>query len=340
MSPIDEAGPRPARPASGDDDFRFPQLACPECRRPLGALSAAADGLVCPGCGRRWSRSESTGTVDFRDLTVAQRRFLEEYEQVRIAEGRGEGGVERARDLPWPGAEMRFAWEWWQRAASYDCLLDVLRARAGAVSLRVLDLGAGVGWLSRRLAFEGHRPLAIDLSDHARVGLGVAARLGADREAPFDCLLADFDRLPLVAARADVVVFNASLHYAPEPASSLREALRVMATGGSLVIMDSPVYRSPEAGRAMVQARRSAFEARYGFASDALGSREYLLESDLPRWAEAFSLRWARPGPRRGWSWRFHRLRRRLQSGRESADLPLLVGRRVAEAEPEAGPGA
>ena len=44
-------------------------------------------------------------------------------------------------------------------------------------ALRILDLGAGNGWMSYRLALQGHLPIAVDLLTNDRDGLGAAFAL-------------------------------------------------------------------------------------------------------------------------------------------------------------------
>src|SRR5437868_5658951 len=56
-------------------------------------------------------------------------------------------------------------------------------------SLRILDLGAGNGWLANRLAERGHRVIAVDLLDDPLDGLGAARHYAA----AFSALLAEFD---------------------------------------------------------------------------------------------------------------------------------------------------
>lgn len=92
-------------------------------------------------------------------------RFASEYAAVRRAEGRDAITVDDLRALPWPGPDTPMAWEWLIRSASYEVVLDgVLRARPASDEAmpRALDLGAGVGWLSHRLAWEGWHALALE----------------------------------------------------------------------------------------------------------------------------------------------------------------------------------
>src|SRR5271165_1949091 len=95
--------------------------------------------------------------------------------------------------------------------------------------LHILALGADNGWLARRLSARGHLVAAIDLSDHPTDGLGACRHYG---ELSFITFQTSFDRLPFASGQADLVVFDASLHYAVEAGQTLGEALRVLHSGG------------------------------------------------------------------------------------------------------------
>jgi SAM-dependent methyltransferase len=298
----------------------WPELACPDCR-PAVPLSAERDArLGCPNCRRGFD--SLAGLRDFRPQEPRFRQFLDEYEAVREAEGRGSASATPVAELPWARPGDPQAWEWYIRAASFD-LLQAQLPSFGESCLRVLDLGAGTAWLSHRLSLLDHRPVAIDLSAHPRHGLAAAEAL----EPGFPRLLADYDRLPLADGQADLAIFNASLHYSPDLQGSLLEARRVLRPAGAVIVMDSPIYRSQAAGERMVAARKEDYLRRYGFASDALGAREFLLASELLDLGRACALEWTWMQAEYGLSWRLHRLRRRLATGRESAEFALLVGR-------------
>ena len=55
---------------------------------------------------------------------------------------------------------------------------------------------------------------------------------------------------------------------------SLREQVTLLQQQpeGEIVIMDSPLYRDPASGLAMVAEREEHFERRYGFRSDSIAS--------------------------------------------------------------------
>jgi ubiquinone/menaquinone biosynthesis C-methylase UbiE len=124
--------------------------------------------------------------------------------------------------------------------------------------IRVLDLGAGCGWLSHRLASLGHSVVAVDLQDDELDGLGACRYYSA----PFTAVQADIDALPFAPAQFDLAVFEGSLHYSADPIATLAEAKRMLAPGGVLAVMDSPMFVRERDGRAMVerQARQMEFE--------------------------------------------------------------------------------
>lgn len=317
---------------------------CPDCGALLeikvGPESPMPCPVACSRCGRDFARVE--GLADLRpaaDLAML-RRFADEYAAVRRAEGRDAIGRADLRALPWPGPRTPMAWEWLIRAVSYETFLDrVLRPMvADGKAPRVVDLGAGVGWLSHRLAWEGCRALALDVCPDPQVGLGAARDLldlrapdgdGPSATGSMTLALADFNHLPISDACVDLVVFNAALHYSPNLAASLGEAARVLAPGGLVAVLDSPFYVDPSAGRAMATARQASFRERFGFASDARGSVEFLTRDALAAAGSASCLTWRYLTPHHGWRWNLRRAWRQLRLGRESASFPVALAQRT-----------
>jgi SAM-dependent methyltransferase len=222
--------------------------------------------------------------------------FRRDYGAHRAAEGRGHQGGELLQ-LPYLRSGP-LARQWRVRARTFDAFLRrVVRPMALSAGrpLRILDLGAGNGWLSHRLARQGHSCAAIDIRDDAVDGLGAAAPLL--REVPFDCLIASFDDLPLPADSADLAVFNASLHYATDLAAVLAEAARVVRPGGTVSILDSPFYSRGSDGAAMVAEKHGTAHARFGDRAGtllALPFIEYLTRERLDRASAALGLAWRR----------------------------------------------
>jgi ubiquinone/menaquinone biosynthesis C-methylase UbiE len=98
---------------------------------------------------------------------------------------------------------------------------------------RLLDVGCGTGALLREAA--SRRPEA------ALVGVDLSTpmlREAAARRTPATLVAADAARLPLPDACVDAVVSASSFHYWPDPLAGLREAARVLAPGGRIVLTD------------------------------------------------------------------------------------------------------
>jgi SAM-dependent methyltransferase len=260
---------------------------------------------------------------------VALGQFVREYRTVRRAEGWGSRDPEYYRALPYRDLSGRHAGIWRIRARSFDTFLDkVLRPleRAGD-PLRIVDLGAGCGWLAYRLNRRGHRVLAVDLLDDPLDGLA-ATRLYASDRMPHR-VLAEFDCLPLASDNQDLAIFNASLHYSTDYCRTLREALRVLRPRGTLVILDSPMYSDPTSGARMVQEREAQFLAKYGFASNAVAGEHYLTPERLSALGSELGLQWETYRPRLDIRSFLSRTLGGLRARREPARFPVVVGIRL-----------
>jgi SAM-dependent methyltransferase len=193
---------------------------------------------------------------------IALERFATEYARHRAEEGRGYTTKHLLR-LPYletgPHAE-----QWKVRARTFDAFMErLLRPEAKRLRrpLDVLDLGAGNGWLSYRVALEGHYALALDIRSDGVDGLGASAPFRRQTQG-MKCIVSPFDAIPLPSARTDIALFNASLHYATDLAIVLREAVRVTRPGGLVAILDSPFYAREADGIAMVAEKRHRFGER------------------------------------------------------------------------------
>jgi SAM-dependent methyltransferase len=132
-------------------------------------------------------------------------------------------------------------------------------------------------------------------------GLGAAAGYLERSPGLFKRVAASFDALPLPAACFDLVVFNASLHYALDLPRVLAESRRVLVPGGRLVILDSPFYSRGEDGDAMVAEKRREGQARFGGRADVLLDPPFIEYLTVQRLAEA--------SHGLGIGWRRHRVR-------------------------------
>lgn len=192
---------------------------------------------------------------------IALELFASEYARHRAQEGRGYSG-EQLFQLPHLKTGPHIA-QWAVRARTFEafmkCVLRPTAMKEGR-ALAVLDLGAGNGWLSYRVALEGHHAFALDIRTDGVDGLGASAPLR--RQAPgMDCIVAPFEAVPLPPGTIDVALFNASLHYATNLRQVLCEAIRVTRRGGHIAILDSPFYARESDGLAMVSEKRRRFGA-------------------------------------------------------------------------------
>jgi SAM-dependent methyltransferase len=193
---------------------------------------------------------------------IALEQFAGEYARYRAEEGREYSG-EQLFQLPHLKIGPH-ATQWKIRARTFDAFVArVLRPAAAKLgrSLTVLDLGAGNGWLSYRVALEGHEAIAVDIRNDAVDGLGASGPFRC-RAPKMECIVAPFDAIPLPASSADIAVFNASIHYATDLGSVLREAMRVTRPGAQIAILDSPFYDREADGEAMIAEKRERFGER------------------------------------------------------------------------------
>ncbi len=256
-------------------------------------------------------------------------RFRRDYGAHRAAEGRGYSG-EELLGLPYV-TQGRWAKQWSVRARSFDAFVArvvVPLRRAAGRPLQVLDLGAGNGWLSYRLALAGDECTAIDIRDDDIDGLGAAAAL--QRHAPFACVPASFDALPVADGVADLAIFNAALHYATDLAATLREAARAVRSGGRLVILDSPFYARAIDGAAMVAEKHAQSVSRFGARADtllALPFIEYLTTERLAAASAPLGLTWHRQHVRYPLWYEARPLLARLRGQRRPSRFDLWAAR-------------
>ena len=299
------------------------RLRCPRC-------GARAADDACLACGFRF-RQQEDGIVDALPPESRARlaKFVAEYEGIRAAEGRGSGNADYYLALPYRDLSGRDPPQWRIRARSHDYLVRHLLPRGFREdACTVIDLGAGNGWMSHRLALAGCRPCAVDLAVNHSDGLGAARHYLACLPTPFPRFRASFDRLPFDDAQFDVAVFNASFHYCRDGAATLREALRCVKPGGSVIISDTPWYPREDDGRRMLAERRLDFMARHGTSGDALDAIGFLTDARLEAMARALGIRWEVHRPWYGTAWALRPLFAALRRRRAPSRFRLYVARR------------
>ena len=320
LSPIHASG-RPVTPSL--------ELQCPVCRQRLRrSFSLPQPG--CVACG--FTIYEVNGIwhalPPFRESSF--RRFVQEYETVRAQEGRGSSSADYYLALPFDDLTGRNVWQWQIRARTFRFLEKNLLRKielSCPMGCDVLDVGAGNGWLSYRLAMRGHRPVAVDLLDNDTDGLAAARHYFPRLAHSFPRFKAEMDSLPFSGAQFDIVIFNASFHYSVNYQRTLKEARRCLRPGGHLIIADSPFYRREESGQEMLQEKRATFERRFGFRSDSTPSCEYLTPAILSDLATKLALEWNTYRPWYGINWALRPVKARLMRRREPSKFYLLHAR-------------
>lgn len=229
-------------------------MRCPTCE-----TATPADQPVCPA---GHVLEDDAGVI--RLLPPDLRAEVETLE-AHVAAWRREQGrraLPRSalRDLPFGDAVAGDA-EWKLRRADLRLVRRLLRGRVGAAGgpLRVLDIGAWNGWLSARLASDGHAVTALDL-------FAGPDALGARHLMPGRWRAVQADPLDpgRLGERFDVVILDRCLAFQPDPATAVRAAAGVTEPGGLVISTGIAVSGDPELARLRLEAERLAFRARYG----------------------------------------------------------------------------
>jgi ArsR family transcriptional regulator len=100
---------------------------------------------------------------------------------------------------------------------------------------RIVDLGCGNGRLARRFAATGNIVTGIDSSEEQ---IRLARAEPASSGAPVEYRISPMENTGLPGEGFDVAVLSQSLHHAAEPAAAVREAFRLLAPGGRVLILD------------------------------------------------------------------------------------------------------
>src|SRR5215831_956704 len=184
---------------------KYIRLRCPECTASLAAMADHALGqahgpIPCSVCSAAFVQDKGIWLALRQDRRRYFQRFMQDYEIVRRADGRGSEDPAFYLSLPY-------------RDRTYRCIERKILPTISGKPLSILDLGAGNGWLSYRLASLGHRPIAVDLQTNVFDGLGAAVHYHGVLPTVFPRFQAEIDRLPFETGQFDCAIFNASFHY-------------------------------------------------------------------------------------------------------------------------------
>ncbi|WP_433972529.1 class I SAM-dependent methyltransferase [Tunturiibacter lichenicola] len=308
-------------------------LQCPRCSGWIGHLpktNAADTTFVCSDCCLKLECEQGIWRSLLPERADHFSRFIRDYQFIRSAENRGSADAEYYFNLPYRDLSGSNSQQWAIRAKTFlyikRNILPSLRPSLKR-SLKILDLGAGNGWMSYRLALDGHSPVAVDLLTNDRDGLGAAAHYRKHLPTLFPRFQAELDTLPFTDDEFDLVIYNASFHYSENYEKTVAEALRCTCAGGTVLIADTPWYSNEESGEQMVAERRLVFTERYGFPSDGLKSLEYLTDQRLQRTEACFGIRWQTLTPNYGVRWSMRPLLAKLRGKREPSRFRIYTAK-------------
>ena len=232
-------------------------LRCPGCFRSIGYLQQAEAAVVdCSACGLRLSCERGIWRALLPDRILRYARFINDYQSIRASEGRGSAESDYYLALPYRDLSGLLSSQWAIRARTFRYIERKLLPRVASLTktrLRILDLGAGNGWMSYRLQSHGHSPVAVDLLTNNQDGLGAATHYTEQLGSLFPRVQAELDNLPFADSQFDLAIFNASFHYSENYEKTLAEALRCVRNGGMVVIADSPWYGDEWSGLRMLE---------------------------------------------------------------------------------------
>ena len=120
--------------------------------------------------------------------------------------------------------------QWWEPRGGFAMLHWIAAARAAHLPPgpgRLLDVACGGGLMAPHVAAAGYEHVGVDLG---------APGLVRAREHGVRPVRADAGQLPFADGVFDVVVAGEVLEHVPEPGLVVREACRVLRSGGTLVI--------------------------------------------------------------------------------------------------------
>lgn len=323
-------------------------FSCPRCSIALPTWTSGAQ--ACAKCSTTFELRDGIYRFLLPERLRELQPFLDQYRAVREKDGYRSRSPDYYCSLPQVDANDSQAEIWRIRQKTFNSLcrfilprfnrcpppepveggglrpFDKLRAQPASRDLMILDLGAGNGWLSHRLAALGHPCAAVDWFDDAEDGLG------ASRHYPVEFLRvqADFDQLPFAPGapgQFDLVIFNASLHYSPNVPATLERAAHLLTPGGALVIMDSPIFHSTKSGRQMLAEKEDNFRKRYGITEVVRSGVGYLTLGELAQAGQKLRKELQFIPSRGGWRWETRRLLAALKNGRESARFGLVFYR-------------
>jgi SAM-dependent methyltransferase len=263
-------------------------------------------GIECPDCLMVLGNERGI----WRALSPQQLKYYQSFlaaHQIGTNEGQNPPDAEFYLALPFKDLHNRNQRHWRNKARAFryleDMILPPIEAEHDNQPLLVLDLGAGNGWLSYRLALRSHYPIAIDLLADSIEGLGAASHYLQQLSKLFPRFQADMDHLPFASGQFDCAIFVESLQYSRNCHATLSEVIRCLRPGGTLLIANPRCCNEKKPSEEQINGRHGQIVQPYGTASGSPGYDEDLLDQDIVHAGRALRVSWRVHEPRDASRW-------------------------------------
>lgn len=229
------------------------RLLCPDCRLPFALQDDFSDwdqgAVACPA-GHPFR--VQAGVLELLDAPLARTLdgFLSSFGALRADEQRRLTDPALYPLLP-DAPAVRGEFEWRLRRYDLAVALDVCGRGAPR---RILDLGAWNGWLSNRLAEQGHEVTAIDYFVDPFDGLQ-ARQFYRTR---WRAVQMNLEELAVLNEQYDAVIVNRCLQFYADPPAYAEQVRQKVAPGGVALLTGLAFLRDPSqrlAGLAALRAR-------------------------------------------------------------------------------------
>lgn len=218
-----------------------------------GLLTARRDGL--------WVFYKADRQGRARELLRALAPLLDDAADGRDLDFAREALARRALETRHFFDSIAATWRDLRREVLGDLDLEGLIAARLPACRAAADLGCGPGGLLPVLAGKAERVIGVD-SAPAMLEL---ARRNADSPA-VSLRVGELEHLPLADGEVQAAVMSLTLHHLPDPGAALAEARRVLAPGGTLVVVDFLKHS--------VESMRVRFGDRWlGFSPEEMSAR-------------------------------------------------------------------
>lgn len=272
-------------------------LRCPHCHDFLIALSYRSlrrtnSGAHCSNCGAAFEQDRGI----WQALPKSRQDHFAAFREATELAGAGSDHPDFYLALPFCDLTKNHKRQWAIRAKTFRHFERVILAEIAAEGeppLTILDLGAGNGWMSHRLARLGYRPVAVDVLANSWNGLGAASHYRPELPELFPRFQAEFDNLPFADGQFDCAIFNASFHYSEGFDRTIAEAVRCLRPGGVLIIADSPTFPVEGWMPGSEQRTTECDQEELGLCAGLLADREYMTPQRLIALEVLHDLEWS-----------------------------------------------